>query len=195
MIDIWHACNFNTSFLPDEADELFIYDLHQRHCANPLYMHIIYKSKNGISTKIINGLAFQLDIPKNANITKANFDCTVKGIDGSEPNYTIKVGYASPKSSSTFVETCEFQDVTKLESTSVSWDLSSLNLEIGTAVSKNIKILLQEFVNHDEYTPRTYFQLVIFEESLSIMEKTLQGTFRCNGIKGESIPILNVEWS
>ena len=57
-----------------------------------------------------------------------------------------------------------------------------------------LQVLLQEFVNDDAYTPGTYFQLVIFEESFQ-KRMSVQNFFKCYAFReDEWRPLLQVEW-
>ena len=146
--------------------------------------------------KAYSAWAFKLDIPKSATIMKAILDFTIRDKNG-QPEYTVRFGYASPSQPLSFLQTCQYKDISKLEPTSVPWDLSLLHITDGAIVSTNeeLIILLQEFVNHAAYTPGILFQLVLFEESLPDFT-TEQNRFRCLGSNNhDKKPKLHVEWS
>ena len=146
--------------------------------------------------KSYSAWAFKLDIPKSATIMKAILDFTIKDKFG-EPEYTVRFGYASPSQPLSFLQTCQYKDISKLEPTSVPWDLSLLHITMGAIVSTNEKliILLQEFVNHAAYTPGIFFQIVLFEQSLPDSQ-TQPNRFRCLGSNNHNKkPKFHVEWS
>ena len=144
---------------------------------------------------MFNAMAFKINIPKGAIITKASFECIIAttGL----PEYTVKFGFAPPSESLTFLQTCEYKNISKLASTLASWNLSSIHprIKVGATVSMTeLQVLLQEFVNDDAYTPGTYFQLVIFEESFQNLI-SVQKYFRCHAVRQDAWrPLLQVEW-
>ena len=148
--------------------------------------------------KSYSAWAFKLDIPKSATIMKAILDFTIKDKFG-EPEYTVRFGYASPSQPLSFLQTCQYKDISKLEPTSVPWDLSLLHITDGAIVSTNeeLIILLQEFVNHAAYTPGIFFQIVLFELSLPDFQTEPQPSrFRCLGSNDhDKKPKFHVEWS
>lgn len=155
----------------------------------------MFRNRNGGFNKVFNAMAFKINIPKGATVTKASFECTI-GETGL-PEYTAKFGFVHPSESLKFLQTCEYKSISKLASTSVSWNLSSIHphIKVGAILSMaELQVLLQEFVNDDAYTPGTYFQLVIFEESFQ-KRMSVQNFFKCYAFReDEWRPLLQVEW-
>lgn len=142
-------------------------------------------------------MAFKLDIPKKATIEKTVFTCTIAE-SATIPSYEIFFRRSSPTNTLEFLKTCEFKSVLKLANLYKVWDFFEQEVEAGVEISSTkIKSLVQNFIDHKDYTPGVYFQLVILNSLLQNKKQSNVETFKCinQNDNMKKRPRLYIEWS